>query len=169
MYASLQKNIKQISDAIRTLGLKSSLLAVPASMCKHHYHLVYNSIHPTQFNCVTCGLSLRNSTSKLCPDPVTVTEHLRDNVGFQGSIRLNDKVCYPCYKSHLFILKQNKSQSTDRDLKELIDSIEQKIPTTIKSTSDLIEVAYHKVAAVVGRELLESNALLLPGVHDWFC
>ncbi len=98
-----------------------------------------------------------------------VTQYLHDNAGFQGSIGVTDKVCYPCYRSHLFILKQDKARSTDRDLKDLISSIEKNLPSTIETISDLIEAASNKVAVAVGNQLLEGNALLLPEVHNLFC
>ena len=166
VYASLHKEIHNILDG---LHLKSSVHVGPSPMCKHHYHMVYNSIHPTQYKCVTCDQPLQFSTSKFCPNPVKITEHLRDNAGFQGSIRANDKVCYHCYKSHLYILKSRKTRSTDRDLKELISLIEQNMPTSVTSIGDLIDVTLQKLAVKVGRELLEGNALLLPDVQDWFC
>ena len=72
-------------------------------------------------------------------------------------------ICYSCYRSHLFVLRQSKT-----DLKELIDTIDQK-KHTIESISDLIDASADKVVSAVGRELLEGNALLLPQAHDWFC
>ena len=77
-------------------------------------------------------------------------------------------VCYSCYQSHLFVLRQSKTISMDRDLKELINTIDEK-KHTIQSTDDLIEASTDKVISAVGRELFEGNALLLPDVYDWFC
>ena len=68
----------------------------------------------------------------------------------------------------MFVWRQRKTISTDKDLKELINTIEQK-KHNIQSVSDLIEASRDKVASAVGRELLEGNALLLPEVYEWFC
>lgn len=68
----------------------------------------------------------------------------------------------------MFVLRQSKTISTDRDLKELINTIDEK-KHTIQSTNDLIEASMDKVISAVGRELFEGNAWLLPDVYDWFC
>lgn len=131
--------------------------------------MVYNQLHPTQFHCTTCGLSLKHSKTKLCPDPVRIGMYLTEKDGFEGTIEANDKICYSCYKYHLFILKQHEKTSTQISLEELVTTVEQKIPAmTIKTTSDLIEVSINKVVAAVGHELLQGNALLLPELHNWF-
>lgn len=40
--------------------------------------------------------------------------------------------------------------------------------STIKSVNELIDVSMNKLVIVVGEELLNGNALLLPDVHDLF-
>ena len=115
VFASLNKAQELIESAIHCSGLACSFpeVPIPAPLCKHHYHIVYNTVEPTQTNCVTCGMSLKHSTPKLCPNPELIEPHLKECVGFQGSIGKNDKVCSVCYRSHLLIL-QRQMQVQDR-------------------------------------------------------
>ena len=54
----------------------------------------------------------------------------------------------------MFVLRQSKTISMDRDLKELINTIDEKKPT-IQSTDDLIEASTDKVISSVGQELFK--------------
>ena len=167
-FASLHKpTMESIQQALATLGLESSHSTVPMPLCKEHYHAVYNAIYPTQFYCVTCAMSLRYSCPRHCPQPATIEGYLKENNGFTGSIGVTDMVCTSCYRSHLFILKKCKPVSTDQDLKNLIQAIEQKTYKNT-STSEVIDECMQQTAAAVGRELLNGNAMLLPDVQDWF-
>ena len=53
---------------------------------------------------------------------------------------------------------------TDRELKELIGTINHKPHTHIQSITDLIMTTTHQVV-----ELLDGNVLLFPYVHDLSC
>ena len=67
VFSSLQG---QTESVLRGLGLKSKVspIPIPTPLCKHHYNMVYNKLHPVQRHCVTCGTALcRNSNPKLCP------------------------------------------------------------------------------------------------------
>ena len=79
---------------------------IPTPLCKHHYHLVYNMLQPTQTHCVTCDVSLRHSKTKSCPEPEIIKKYLHDNASYDGDINEHDKVCYACYRAHLVIWKQ---------------------------------------------------------------
>ena len=118
------------------------------------------------------GISLRHCNLKPCPQPSTTIEnYLKENTGFEGSIGINDKVCYSCYQSHLFVLQQSKTTSIsgDEDLQDLISTLDKKVHSfiNIQSTSDLIKVTMNRVVLAVGRDLLYRNALLLPTVHGF--
>ncbi len=162
VFVSLHKATNEdIIKVLQALELESLFPTIPMPLCKQHYHAVYNELHPTQTHCSTCQVSLKHSSPKPCPQPSTIEEYLKTNMGFEGSIGENDMVCYSCYRSPLFILKQSKNISTDRDLKNR--------SYTIHSPDELIEASMDQVIAAVGRELLEGNALLLPDVYGWFC
>ena len=92
-----------IRSAMETAGIECSLheLPEPTPLCKHHYHLIYNILQPPQTNCVTCHISLRHCNSRPCPKPEIIELHLRENTGFEGHLKAQDKVCYTCYKSHI--------------------------------------------------------------------
>ena len=120
-----------------------------------------------QTNCVTCGVSLKNSNPKTCPLPKVVEEHLKASTGFEGNIGENDKVCYSCYRSHLVIIQKNRSVSNDSDLESLIKQLHP--PSTVNSFNDAIEATMLQITKVVAMELLSNSAVLLPVVHDWFC
>ena len=49
VFASLKSGIEEIEEIFATLGLESSCpITIPIPLCKHHYHLVYNTLKPTQ-------------------------------------------------------------------------------------------------------------------------
>ena len=163
---------EQMQGALEIAGLQVSTdtIPVPTPLCKHHYHLVYNLL--TQTNCITCGISLRSATPspRYCPKPELIEKHLKDNTGFEGNIGAQDKVCFTCYKAHLAILQENKSISTDSELRQLVRTFSQQIPTTdvIVSVEDVLNAAIIKTTVLVGEELLSNHATLLPSVQDSF-
>ncbi len=65
--------------------------SVPTPLCKHHYHIVYNLLQPTQTHCITCGVSLKWSTPKYCTQPEVIEKHLNEHTGFEGSIGAHDR------------------------------------------------------------------------------
>ena len=162
---------EQMQGALEIAGLQVSTdtMPVPTPLCKHHYHLVYNLLQPTQTNCITCGISLRSATPSpsYCPKPELIEKHLKDNTGFEGHIGAQDKVCFTCYKAHLAILHENKSVSTDTDLRQLVSTFSQQIPTTdvIMSVEDVLNATIIKTTVLVGGELLSNHATLLPSVQ----
>ena len=118
---------------------------------------------------MTCGTLLRqDSNPKPCPQPALIEHYLKENTGYEGSIKESDKVCYVCYRSHLVILQQRNDSSTDKDLLQLIATLSKQIPTSIKSTDELTNAAMTRVVVAVGRDLLNGNVMLLPDVHDLF-
>ena len=175
VFASLHKATEtDIEKAFDTCNLQSlDPIPTPTPLCKHHYHTVYNLMHPTQTHCVMCGLSLRHTTPKLCTQTQIIELHLKENTGFEGAIKEGDKVCYVCYRSHLIILEKRGQElySTDSDLQQIIQQTQKGIQTPITLTSDdeLIQICMKRAIVTVGNELLQRNVLLLQTVHDIFC
>ena len=97
-----------------------SILKNPVPFCNHHYHLVYNAYQPAQSHCPTCGSVLKRGNTRPCPNPHNIECYLSEIMGFEGRITEGDMVCFVCYKSHLQILKEAKSLSTDRELQDQI-------------------------------------------------
>ena len=129
-------------------------------LCKQHYHAVYNELHPIQTHCSTCQVSLKHSSPKPCPQPSIIEDYLKTNMGLECSIGENDMVCYSCYRSYLFILKHSKKISTDRDLRERIDILENRSPQMsslrqVYESSD--SCSWPRVA---GRECITSSRCL---------
>ena len=165
--------MQQIEAALEAIGLQTLAdIPVPTPLCKQHYHQVYNLLQPTQTNCLNCGMSLRHASPspRPCPNPVMIEKYLQDNTGFEGNVRAQDKVCFPCYKSFLVILLEHKPTSTDDDLQMLISTYSQQIPTTddITTVNDVLDVAMIKTTVFIGEQLLSNHAILLPTVHDFF-
>jgi len=160
--------------ALKLAGLKctSDTVPVPVPLCKHHYHLVYNLLQPTQTNCITCGIFLRHATPgpRLCLKSEVIEKDLKDKTGFEGHIGEQNKVCIPCYRSHLAFLHEEKFDSTDSDLRQLVSSFTQQIPTcdAMTNLNDVLNAAIIKTTVFVGEELLKDHAILLPSVHDSF-
>ena len=127
VYASTKAGSKEAITAIlQAQELQYQEITVPTPLCSHHYHLVYNLLQPTrQTNCAVCGISLRHTQSRSCPQPDVIEQHLRETIGFEGHIATADKVCYSCYKSHLVILQESRNTSRDSDLEGIISTLKQ--------------------------------------------
>ena len=72
------------------------------------------------------------------------------------------RVCAPCYKAHLLIIKEGP-KSIDQDLIQLITDLKRGIPSrdTIKIKDDIVNKALHILA-------IYEESLLLPAVHKTF-
>ena len=82
--------------------------------------------------------------------------YLKETTNFEGSITEGDKVCYPCYKSHLVLLKQTKSASTDDELESIIHVTNQKLlQTQVHNSDDAVHRAMLLTTAFVAKELLK--------------
>ena len=168
-FSALQRS--GISDSFTALGLESTVAPIPTPtpLCQHHYHKVYQYIQPIQRHCITCGSALRrDSNPKLCPNPEKIQKHLEEHAGFEGKIGSEDKVCHTCYRSHLFIIQEDKNTSHDCDLQELISELGNSLPDSVQTVEELVELSLKSVAIDVGKELLNRGALLLPDTQDMF-
>ena len=114
--SSKMGSTEEIKATFEEAQLQYASISTPTPLCKVHYHIIYNLMQPRQTHCSTCGLSLRHTTSRPCPQTDIIQSHLREVIGFEGSIGAGDKVCYSCYKSHLVILKSSKNISRDCEL-----------------------------------------------------
>jgi hypothetical protein len=165
--ASLHKaSSEQLQSALETVGLEcfAPEIPTPTPLCKHHYHLIYNLVQPTQTHCVTCGTSLKHSSPKVCPQPEVVEKHLRENTDFDGHINDHDKVCYACYRAQLVILKGDDNvTSSDSHLKELLINLSQQILSSVKKALD---TSIKIFVCDAGRELMGGSVLHLPAVCD---
>ena len=101
---------------------------------------------------------------RTCPNPKSIQEYLVENSGFEGTIPEDGKVCPPCYKVQLLILKQ-KPKSTDADLQALISDLKQQM----MDTNDSGERAMQTTAIYVAERLLKQECLLLPTVKQKYC
>ena len=79
-------------------------------------------------------------------------------------------VCFVCYKSHLQILKEAKSLSTDRELQDQIKLTKSNVLQVceVKNIENAISRAMSLTTIEVGEALLNQEALLLPAVHESF-
>ena len=85
---------EEIKATFEEAQLQYVSISTPTPLCKVHYHIIYNLMQPRQTHCSTCGLSLRHTTSRPCPQADIIQSHLREVIGFEGSIGAGDKVCY---------------------------------------------------------------------------
>ena len=140
-------------------------------LCNTHYHMAYKTLTTTQANCKTCGCSLRRSPRKTCPDPELVLRQLRENTGYESTLTADDAICYRCYRSHLHIVKQQRTVSTLLDLQELASDLAQSMPTAndLPTIDSVVEWALNEVTLHVAKEFLHHRVLLLKSAHDLFC
>ena len=148
--AHVKSKIATSDKITEILGCKNA--PHPTPLCKHHYHLVYDTLQPKTTHCCTCGLSLKNVATRPCPDAQRIQQYLAENTGFKGSIIEGANVCMSCYKSHLQILKK-VPLSTDDDLLALINNLKQLIKPIelVKCADDLINRAIYSTAIHVYR------------------
>ena len=144
-----------------------------AGLCKEHYGAWYRHINPFHTKCKTCDKTITDvSKSRACPEPDLIQKHLQENTDFSGQIRTEDRVCYACYRSHLFIIKHlNRTvHSTDSDLGSLIDRIKQDIPevSEIQTLDQALTYASTFSAIQVGEALLKQTAVLFPSIYEVF-
>ena len=147
-----------------------SNVPIPTPLCKHHYHLIYNTLQPKQSHCPTCGSSLRTTTARPCPDVPHILKYLQEKTGFEGELTENTKICYACYKSHLQMLKEANTISTNNDLFKLITSFKQSIipVQAVKCIEDVVNRSLAQTTLYVAESLYRQEALLLPSVHSAF-
>ena len=79
-------------------------------------------------------------------------------------------VCFVCYKSHLQILEEAKSLSTDRELQDQIKLTKSNVLQVheVKTIENATSRAMSLTTIEVGEALLNQEALLLPAVHASF-
>ncbi len=175
VFASLHKATSdQLRSTFHTAGLECTtpVIPIPCPLCKHHYHLVYILVQPTQTHCATCGVSLKHSNPKSCPNLELIEKYLHENADYDGHINNDDNVCYTCYRAHLVILKGSHAEkSADSGLQHLITTLSDQlhVPSETTSIQEAIDTSMKRVVVYVGRQLLNRNALLLPSVHSLLC
>ena len=101
-----------------------------------------------------------------------IWEYLTQNNDSGENISTDGRVCFTCYKSHLFLVKHLKGsvKSKDTDLKTLIHKIEASLPalSTVTTYADALSYVSSLLATYVGKALLNQTALLLPEVYENF-
>ncbi len=118
-------SVEQLQSIAPLIGCSHQLatkIPILTPLCKAHYHLINNALQPTQTHCNTCGLDLRKSMVRLCPDPQRIREYLADKTGFEGELPEGAKVCFTCYRSQSHMLKEAKSVSIKKCQQRRISS-----------------------------------------------
>ena len=103
-------------QSIQDIHFQSEPVPIPTSLCKSHYHVVYDALQTRHKHCRTCGRRLRQGNDRPCPQPHAIQAYLSEHTDFAGDIVRSDRVCLTCYKTHF---KENKPISRDDDLKSL--------------------------------------------------
>jgi len=168
--AFVHSKIASSEQTRNILKCECVVIPYPTPLCKQHYHVVCDALQPKQTHCCTCNSSLRSGQTRSCPDSTKIQQYLAENTGFEGNISEGSRVCMPCYKSHLQILKE-APVSTDRDLLALINNLKGCVQPIymVKTIDDVINRAAYSTAIDVGEKLLQQESLLLPSVHRIFC
>ena len=165
-------NSDQMKHAFISTGIKCSheIIPTPTPLCKYHYHVLYTVLNSVQRQCATCGTWLKYTSHRSCPKPEVIQEYLKEHTGFEGQIQDHDQVCLTCYKSHLVILQASKPVSRDSNLSQLVSDYSYKIPSIdqVTNNQDIIKTAMAKTLVLVGKLLLDGQAILLPSIHDHF-
>ena len=80
----------------------SSDSEIGTPLCTQHYGAWYRHINPSHIKCTTCNKNIAASKGRPFPEPTVLQTFLRTNTDFSGKICPQDRVCYACYRSHLF-------------------------------------------------------------------
>ena len=142
-------------------------------LCAEHYGALYRHLNPPNRKCKTCDKPLTDPLkSRKCPEPTLIQHFLEKNTNYSGEINADDRVCYACYRAHLFTIKHlsNTISSNDADLSHLLQQVKHNMIqlSDIHTTTQIISYATHYSAVYVGEILLKQNAILLPDVYDHF-
>ena len=121
------KKLKLVSKYLKSFHALN--IPCPTPLCKRHYHIVYDTIQSKQTHCFTCSSSLRNCRMRVCPNPKLVQQVLGERTAFEETIPASARVCAPCYKAHLLIIKEGP-KSIDQDLIQLITDLKRGIPSS---------------------------------------
>ena len=155
-----------VQGILQNHGLPSNM-SESTQLCKAHYYLIYNTLQPFP-TCVTCQTLLKSTNTRSCLNPSIIQRYLRETTNFEGSITEGDKVCYPCYKSHIVLLKQTIPASTNDKLESIICVTNQKISQTqVHTSDDAMHGAMLSTTAFVAEKGLNYQVLLLPYFHDF--
>ena len=125
-FTSLNKPAEVVFGAFQKGELQASTtqIPIPTLLCKHHYHMVYNIINPTQTHCVTCGMSLKHENPKPCPNPNKLkSTYDKTQALMVRYMMLTKYVTQATARSHLVILQESSSISKDSDLQLVIFQI----------------------------------------------
>ena len=138
-----------------------------AGLCAEHYGAFYRHLNPPNRKCKTCDKPLTDPLkSRKCPKPKLIQQFLERNTDFFGEINADDRVCYACYRAHLFTIKHlnNTISSNDADLSSLLQQVKHNMTqlSDVHTTTQIITYATHYSAVYVGEILLKQNAILLP-------
>ena len=142
-------------------------------LCMEHYGALYRHLNPPKRKCKTCTKPLTDPLkSRKCPEPTLIQQFLTQNTDFSGEISPDDRVCYACYRAHLFTIKHlnNTVSSSDTDLRSLLDRVKHDMPdlSTVHTTAQILSYATNYSAVYVGEIILKENAILLLDVCDYF-
>ncbi|XP_064384664.1 uncharacterized protein LOC135333611 [Halichondria panicea] len=144
-------------------------------LCTYHYGVLYRKLNPSHLKCKTCSKHISDFTkSRVVSEPDIIEAFLSENTvtSSNESISSSDRVCFTCYKSHLYLLKRLKGsvKSTDSDLQLLLDKIESDIPilSNVRTSDEVLSYVSSLSAIHVGKAILKQTALLLPEVYETF-
>ena len=141
------------------------------ALCNAHYQKLYHELEfPTV--CAACGVNTRYGKNNIrrCPDPEVITNYLRTNTGFSGTITNDSRVCKACYQFHTQILKHQEDNPSLQSIKSNLMNIrifEEKDKTVV--TEQYLDWLVLKVAAILIKLLENDEAVLLPELHSKFC
>jgi len=113
--------------------------------CRQCYYKAYDIIFVSHGEpCSSCGANSKSGTTffQHSPDAITVSQHLSNTTGQSVVIKLNDYLCFSCYRTHCSIIKSLKSpHGTDTALQQSIDEWVSKYnnDNTDKLTKALLE------------------------------
>lgn len=75
------ENMSVLFSKAQLIGRDNSILT-PTPLCGSHYETIYRTYNPKQYNCVTCGTSLRRVKSNVCPNPPVVEAILNERTEY---------------------------------------------------------------------------------------
>ncbi len=160
---------------LSTLFNCSDTASDQTNLCSSHYRVLHRELNPGnyQWNCIVCSTPVRASSYRTCSEREIFQSHLREHTDFSGSITTTDKLCMPCYRYSLAVVKMVKEKpiTTDSDLAHLVTEIQNSLPTLplqIDEESKLLDIALGLTVLSVAHDLQENRAITLLSAHSRF-
>ena len=101
------------------------------ALCELHYKQLHRKFHANDemyvnySHCKLCNAVVKQRQLRHITNPDLINTFYLDSTAVDPELQSSDIVCFRCYKAHLLLTKSLCSSSTDEEIRELLESIEE--------------------------------------------